>query len=414
MNGLSLFGPWFVLCGGGDSDGGSSASMSEEMTPDLVPVCSSPSPIASSSIGERDGVKIPITILTGFLGAGKSTLLSRLIRERHGWRVAIIMNELGPSAEVDRAIIHEKVTTIDRNSEWLQLENGCLCCTAKNETFLALEALLKRRPDIEHVVVEASGAADPASLVQHLWVDEALESALALDGIICVVDASTVSEHLSPKSLHYAVEAARQVALADTILLNKIDLVTLIELEEANLLLTAINPLAKIVHTRFSDAPLKDVLLLRKYNEAPAKREDPTELLARALSISLTPHSSTRVIRSFTIHLRGTLVHEHFERWLFTLLWERRVANYHIKDTDTIMRIKGVLSLLRREGQTAGVPASPKYYYLQVVQEKYELEPFTNQESTRDAAIIFIGRVGEDTEEIIKTSIHALSFYHDA
>lgn len=385
--------------------------MSEEMIPELVPACSPPSSVSSALIG-GGGAKIPVTILTGFLGAGKSTLLSRLIRERHGWRVAIIINELGPSAEVDRAIIQERVTTIDRNSEWLQLENGCLCCTAKNETFLALEALLRRRPDIEHVVVEASGAADPASLVQHLWVDEALESALTLDGVICVIDASTASEHLSPRSLHYAVEAARQVALADTILLNKTDLVTSIKLEEASLLLTTINPLAKIIHTRFSDAPLEDVLFLRKYNEAPAKREDPTALLARALSISLIPHSSTQVIRSFTVHLRGALVHEHFERWLFTLLWERRVANHTLRDTDMIMRIKGVLPLLLREGEGGGqkeeTPVLPKYYYLQVVQDKYELEPFANQTIIRDTAIIFIGRVEEDTEEMIKASIQAL------
>jgi G3E family GTPase len=194
--------------------------------------------------------RVPVTILTGFLGAGKSTLLSRILRERHGWKVAVIMNELGPSGSVDKALLLQRTSTI--GEEWLEVENGCLCCTAKNETFLAIESLLKRRPDIEHVIIEASGAADPAALVQKLWMDEALECRVFLDSVTGVVDCSTVMNLMAPNSLHYAVEAARQVAISDCILLNKTDLVLAKDLSIVESIIKDINPIATILQTQFS------------------------------------------------------------------------------------------------------------------------------------------------------------------
>ncbi|PJF18942.1 COBW domain-containing protein 2 [Paramicrosporidium saccamoebae] len=194
--------------------------------------------------------RVPVTILTGFLGAGKSTLLSRILRERHGWKVAVIMNELGPSSSVDKALLLQHTSTI--GEEWLEVENGCLCCTAKNETFLAIESLLKRRPDIEHVIIEASGAADPGALVQKLWMDEALECRVFLDAVTGVVDCSTAMSLMDPNGLHYAVEAARQVAISDCILLNKTDLVSPDDLSTVESIIKDINPIAKIIRTQFS------------------------------------------------------------------------------------------------------------------------------------------------------------------
>lgn len=195
--------------------------------------------------------KVPVTVLTGFLGAGKSTLLGRILSERHGMKIAVVMNELGPTGALDRAILWNRTGTAA--SEWLTVENGCLCCTAKNETFLALESLLLRRNDIEHVVVEASGAADPAALVSRLWVDEALESRVVLDAVIAVVDVSTAQRFLASDSPQYSVEAARQVAIADLVLLNKVDLAADdAQVHQAEMLIHGINSVAQITRTHFS------------------------------------------------------------------------------------------------------------------------------------------------------------------
>lgn len=226
-----------------DGKGGEGEGEGGEEAPELVP--NKPSLTCNAK------TKVPVTVLTGFLGAGKSTLLGRILSERHGMKIAVVMNELGPTCALDRAILWNKTGTAA--SEWLTVENGCLCCTAKNETFLALESLLLRRDDIEHVIVEASGAADPAALVSKLWIDEALESRVVLDAVIAVVDVSTAQRFLVSNSPQYSVEAARQVAIADLILLNKVDLAIGDEqIEQAEAVIHSINSVAQITKTHFS------------------------------------------------------------------------------------------------------------------------------------------------------------------
>lgn len=220
--------------------------MDEDAIPALVSIPNTPINYIDASLR-----KVPVTILTGFLGAGKSTLLGRILTEQHGSKIAVIMNELGPTASVDKATLWNRTQSV--GEEWLEVENGCLCCTAKNETFLAIESLLTRRRDIERVVIEASGAADPASLVSKLWIDEALESSVVLDVVVCVVDVGSADNFLSDTSLHYSVEAARQVAIADCILLNKIDTVKPSAIEAAEKICRQINGgLATIIETSFS------------------------------------------------------------------------------------------------------------------------------------------------------------------
>jgi G3E family GTPase len=162
--------------------------------------------------------KVPITILTGFLGAGKTTLINYILTASHGIRFAVIQNEFGEAVNLEGAMTIGK--NAEKAQEWLELPNGCVCCTVKGELVMTLENLIKKKkPQIDYIVIETTGVADPGPLAASLWLDEALESCLLLDAIITVVDGKNFEKALN---VFAPFEAQRQVAFADTILLNKV------------------------------------------------------------------------------------------------------------------------------------------------------------------------------------------------
>lgn len=394
--------------------------MKGDFIPELVPI----NTIFQGDSAPLKREKIGITVLTGFLGAGKSTLLGRILHESHGMKIAVIMNEIGDSGGVDRAQIFDR--TGRAGEEWLEVENGCLCCTAKNETFLAIEGLLLRRPDIKHVVIEASGAADPSVLVKELWIDDALESLVQLDGIVCVVDINSISKLLDPSGKEYALEAARQIAIADLILLNKTDTIPIAPscsaldsvkvIESATNLLKNINPIARIVATSFSDVPLSQVFNIAEYRDDDKKR-----LLSQfeQMQLSIGPsHASAGIdrIRSFTVNPKWPCSQNVFERWLFTLLWDRTIQGEEISIEDQILRIKGIIHIKTAVGTVAP-------FALQVVRDIYDFSqlqpapPADNMQAhlgsraagpAGNSHLIFIGRITPFTEDRIKTSLHEI------
>jgi G3E family GTPase len=193
-------------------------------------------------------MKIPVTVLTGYLGAGKTTLLNRILREPHGKRYAVIINEY--SAEgIDADLV------LGGDEEIVEMNNGCLCCTVRGDLIRILTSLLDRRASFDAILIETTGVADPSPVVQTFFLDDDLSDQLALDAVVTVVDA-----HHLPGLMDSSREAMNQVAFADVILLNKVDLVTPAQASALEQKLLRINPSVTVHRTERCNVRLDAIL----------------------------------------------------------------------------------------------------------------------------------------------------------
>ena len=205
--------------------------------------------------GERG--RVPCSVVTGFLGAGKTTLVNRILRSGHGKRVAVVENEFG-EVGIDAGLVEGAVRA---KEEIIELSNGCVCCSVRGDLVRVLKQLLAREVPPDHILVETTGLADPAPVAQSFYMDEDLKHGLTLDAVITVVDAKHVLRHLDEEREAGAVnECLQQVAFADRILLNKVDLVT--EAQKAEVLgrLREVNAYCNVVETTQSDVSIDDIL----------------------------------------------------------------------------------------------------------------------------------------------------------
>ena len=202
---------------------------------------------------------IPATILTGFLGSGKTTLLKRVLTEAHGQKIAIIENEFGEE-NIDNDIL-----VSDTNEQIIQMSNGCICCTIREDLRTTLQTLAAQKRkgelDFERVVIETTGLADPGPVAQTFFMDDEIAESFLLDSILTLVDAKHAAQQLNDRQ-----EARRQVGFADQIFISKADLVSKPELEALQHRLAHMNPRApqKVVH--FGEVSLAEVFDLRGFN----------------------------------------------------------------------------------------------------------------------------------------------------
>ena len=214
------------------------------------------------------GGKIPVTVLTGYLGAGKTTLLNRILTENHGKRFAVIVNEFGEIG-IDNDLI------VESDEEVYEMNNGCVCCTVRGDLIGVLEGLLRRPGRFDAIVIETTGLADPAPVVQTFFMDEAIRARTALDAVVTVVDA----RHL-PLRLSDSREAEDQIAFADVILVNKSDLVSPEELRTIEATVRAVNPRAEFHRTERAMVPLDAVLDRAAFDLQRVLDDDPEFLHA--------------------------------------------------------------------------------------------------------------------------------------
>ena len=211
---------------------------------------------------------IPATVLTGFLGAGKTTLLKRILSESHGLKIAVIENEFGEEN------IDNEILVADTKEHIVQMSNGCVCCTIREDLRTTLQDLAEKRRkgelDFERVVIETTGLADPGPVAQTFFMDDEIAESFLLDAVLTLVDAKHAAQTLNDRQ-----EARRQVGFADQIFISKSELVTAQELEALQHRLKHMNPRAPQHIVHFGEVAIDKVFDLRGFNLNTTLEIDP-------------------------------------------------------------------------------------------------------------------------------------------
>ncbi|KAM6328527.1 zinc-regulated GTPase metalloprotein activator 1A-like isoform 3-T3 [Alca torda] len=336
--------------------------MEDEDCPDLVPIDAGGAENTESSPSR----KIPVTIITGYLGAGKTTLLNYILTEQHNKRIAVILNEFGEGSALEKSLAISQGGEL--YEEWLELRNGCLCCSVKDNGVKAIENLMQRRGKFDYILLETTGLADP--------------------GIVSVVDAKHGLQHLTeekPKGLFN--EACRQVALADLIIINKTDLVSREELNEVRTSVRSINGLVKILQTQRSRVDLSNVLDLHAFDSLSG-----ISLQKKLEHVKTTHAHLDKGIITVTFEVPGNIKEENLNLFIQNLLWEKNVKDKTGRTMDVI-RLKGLVSIQGKSHQVI----------VQGVHELYDLEETAvawKEDEKRTNRLVLIGRNLD--KEIIK------------
>ena len=261
---------------------------------------------------------IPVTVLTGFLGAGKTTLLNRVLTGAHGRRYLVIINEFG-----EIGIDHDLVVSSDETL--IEMNNGCICCTVRDDLIKILRQTLGRSETFDGVLIETTGLADPAPVIQTFFVDPELADRFRLDAVVTVVDAHHVLDQLQS-----ADEAVEQVALADIIVLNKTDLVDATRMAEVTARIRTLNPIARVEGAERCAVDLARILEQRAFDLERLVAAEPDFLT------SDHAHAHDEAIASVSLTSDRAMDRDRFIGWMTDLLQSRG------RD---ILRCKGIIDM---------------------------------------------------------------------
>eukprot|EP00854_Cymbomonas_tetramitiformis_P013953 gene13953-16491_t len=298
-------------------------SDSDEEPPDAVAI----EPPVPKNASNTEWCAVPVTLVSGYLGAGKTTLVNYVLTEQHGRRIAVIVNEYGQDLGIEKAMVQDKGEALVE--EFVELGNGCICCSVKHNFVATLEQLLQRRDKFDYVLIETTGLADPGPIAAVLWTDDELEAGVFLDSIVTVVDACNLKFQLRERREdNLATEAALQIAYADTILLNKKDLVSTEDLAALRGDISAINSSSEILVTERSRVDLAHILdrgtyRLRSGPPSAAHRITPTAIPLGEGALSAVHDSG---IHTVSLLVSAEVMLEPVKCWLENLLWESTEA----------------------------------------------------------------------------------------